>query len=81
ALMTDAVEPHVLTTGDAAMADLHRRIDATRWPERETVDGWEQGVPLAALQDFVHTWRHEYDWRPTERWINDQGLFTTTIDG
>lgn len=79
--MTDAVEPHVLTTDDAAMADLHRRIDATRWPERETVDGWEQGVPLAALQDFVQTWRHDYDWRPTERWINDQGLFTTTIDG
>ena len=79
--MSDVVEPYVLAIPDTAIADLHRRIDATRWPERETVDDWSQGVPLAALQDFVHTWRHDHDWRSTEAWINAQGLSTTVIDG
>jgi len=77
--MSTAIEPWRLTIPDTAIADLHARIDATRWPERETVDDWSQGVPLAVLQDFVATWRHEYDWRPTEAWINDQGLSSTVI--
>jgi pimeloyl-ACP methyl ester carboxylesterase len=75
------IEAYRFTVPDAAIADLHARIDATRWPEAETVDDWSQGVPLAILRDFVATWRHDYDWRPTEAWINAQGLSSTTIDG
>lgn len=79
--MSDAIEAYAFTTPQAAIDDLHRRIDATRWPERETVDDWSQGVPLAVLRDFVDHWRHRHDWRATEAWINAQGLSTTTIDG
>jgi len=79
--MTTAIEPWQLATPDSAIADLHARIDATRWPEAETVDDWSQGVPLSALRDFVQTWRHDYDWRPAEAWINAAGLSTTMIDG
>lgn len=79
--MNGLVEPYVLAVPETALVDLCTRIDATRWPERETVDDWSQGVPLAALQDFVSTWRHDYDWRPTEAWINAQGLSSTVIDG
>ncbi len=79
--MTDAIEPFSYIVPDGAIADLHARIDATRWPEAQTVDDWSQGVPLAILREFVETWRHDYDWRPTEAWINAQGLSTTTIDG
>jgi hypothetical protein len=59
--MSTAVEPYTLSIPDAALTDLHTRIDATRWPEAETVDDWSQGVPLTILQDLVHTWRHDYD--------------------
>ncbi|KUR79261.1 epoxide hydrolase family protein [Novosphingobium sp. Fuku2-ISO-50] len=79
--MNGLVEPYVLAVPETALVDLCTRIDATRWPERETVDDWSQGVPLAALQDFVSTWRHDYDWRRTEAWINAQGLSSTVIDG
>jgi pimeloyl-ACP methyl ester carboxylesterase len=79
--MSDAIEAFTCGFADAALDDLHARIDATRWPERECVDDWSQGVPLAALKDFVHTWRHDHDWRAAEAWINAQGLAQTMIDG
>ena len=50
---------------DEALVDLHRRLDATRWPDAETVDDWSQGVPVAYLRDLVDHWRHRYDWRAT----------------
>ena len=60
------IEAYHFAVPDAAIADLHARIDATRWPEAETVNDWSQGVPLAVLRDLVATWRHAYDWRAAE---------------
>jgi pimeloyl-ACP methyl ester carboxylesterase len=65
----------------ATLDDLHRRIDRTRWPERETVDDWSQGAPLAALQALVAYWREGYDWRVCEARLNGLGQFVTEIDG
>lgn len=79
--MSKAVEPFEYRVPQAALDDLHARIDLVRWPEKEAVDDWTQGVPLAALQDLVRYWRHEYDWRKCEDWLNGLGLWTTTIDG
>lgn len=79
--MSEAVEPFEYRVPQAALDDLNARIDLARWPEKEAVDDWTQGVPLAALQDFVRYWRHEYDWRKCEDWLNGLGLWTTTIDG
>ena len=44
--MSDAITPFVLDIPQAQLDDLHRRLDQTRWPERETVDDWSQGAPL-----------------------------------
>lgn len=75
------IAPFTVEIPQSAIADLNRRIDMTRWPERETVDDWSQGVPLATLQDFVAYWRHDYDWYACQQKLNDWGMFETEIDG
>ena len=61
--VSDGIEPFELRVSDAQLADLNRRLRGTRWPERETVEDWSQGVPLAYLQDLVAYWQNDYDWR------------------
>src|SRR3569623_2033417 len=63
------------------LAELRRRIDATRWPERETVDDDAQGVPLATMQALARYWATEYDWRRCEARLNALPQFMTEIDG
>lgn len=75
------IKPFRLAINQAAIDDLHARIDAARWPESEPVADWSQGTPLVALQDLVAYWRREYDWRRCEDRLNTLGQFTTTIDG
>ncbi|MCX6465076.1 MAG: epoxide hydrolase [Pseudonocardiales bacterium] len=70
-----------LEVPDAQLADLHERIDRTRWPEAATVDGWGQGVPLDYARDLVDHWRHRYDWRRCEAELNALPQFTTPLDG
>ena len=75
------VRPFTLAVLQAQLDDLNARIDATRWPERETVADWSQGTPLAALQDLLAYWRGGYDWRVCEAKLNALGQFVTEIDG
>lgn len=77
----DQIRPFTLAIPQSQIDDLNRRIDHTRWPEKETVDDWSQGTPLAALQDFVAYWRRDYDWRRCEGRLNALGQFMTSIDG
>ena len=79
--MSDSIRPFPIHVPDESNADLHRRLDAVRWPNRETVNDWTQGVPLAALQELVAHWRSAYDWRGAEAWINASGSSVTEIDG
>ncbi|WBH16868.1 epoxide hydrolase family protein [Sphingomonas radiodurans] len=79
--MSDAVTPFILDVPQHALDDLQDRLARTRWPERETVDGWQQGVPLAAARAFVEHWQTGYDWRRCEAALNAVGQFTTEIDG
>jgi pimeloyl-ACP methyl ester carboxylesterase len=65
---------------DEALADLKRRLAATRWPDRETSPGWDQGPPLDAIQQFVHYWQTGYDWRRCEAKLSKWQQFKTTID-
>ncbi|MBW8784208.1 MAG: epoxide hydrolase [Novosphingobium sp.] len=65
----------------AQLDDLNRRLDAARWPEKETVDDWSQGVPLAALRELVAYWRNGYDWRRCEARLNGLGSSVTRLDG
>lgn len=79
--MSDQIRPFTYTAPQSALDDLALRLDLTRWPERETVDDWDQGVPLAAMKTLVDYWRHTYDWRRCEAQLNALDQFTTTIDG
>jgi pimeloyl-ACP methyl ester carboxylesterase len=66
---------------DADLADLRRRLAATRWPDRETVADQSQGAQLAKLQALVRYWGTDYDWRKAEAKLNALPQFTTRIDG
>lgn len=75
------VSPFIVDIPPSDIADLHRRIDMARWPEKETVEDWSQGAPLGALQDFVAHWRNGYDWYACQNMLNAWGMFETEIDG
>lgn len=69
------------TVSDAELAELRRRIDATRFPERETVTDASQGVQLATIQKLARYWSKEYDWRKCEARLFALPQFVTEIDG
>lgn len=75
------MRPFRIEVPDADLADLHERIDRTRWPEPATVEGWGQGVPLDYARDLVDHWRRRYDWRRCEAELNALPQFTTPLDG
>jgi len=66
---------------DSEIADMRRRIGATRWPERETVDDDSQGAPLATMQELARYWSTDYDWGRCEARLNALPNFLTEIDG
>ena len=70
-----------LNVPEAELADLRRRINATRWPESETVTDDSQGVRLAMMQELARYWGTDYDWRKCERKLNALPNFVTEIDG
>jgi len=63
----DQIRPFRANVPDAAIADLRRRIAATRWPTTELVKDRSQGVQLATLKALAHYWATDYDWRPPRR--------------
>jgi pimeloyl-ACP methyl ester carboxylesterase len=79
--LSDAVTPFRLAVPEADLAELRERLRRTRWPERETVDDWSQGVPLAYLQELCGYWADGYDWRATETRLNAMSQFRTVLDG
>jgi pimeloyl-ACP methyl ester carboxylesterase len=79
--MSEAITPFTLAIPEAALDDLRRRLDATRWPERETVGDWSQGAPLERVQALCEYWLNQYDWRRCEALLNALGQYRTEIDG
>ncbi|GLS20332.1 multidrug MFS transporter [Labrys miyagiensis] len=77
----DAIRPFRIDVPEEDLVDLRRRLAATRWPNKETVPDDSQGVPLATLQDLVHHWQTDYDWRKVEARLNALPQFITEIDG
>jgi len=75
------IRPFQVHVSDEALTDLRRRIAATRWPEKETVNDNSQGVPLATMQELARYWATDYDWRKCEAKLNALPQFTTEIDG
>ena len=76
-----AIRPFRVEVPDEELADLRRRIAATRWPEPETVPDQSQGVQLRRLQGLLGYWDTEYDWRVVETRLNALPQFVTEIDG
>src|SRR6187431_1753986 len=76
-----AIRPFKVTVSDADLAELRRRIVATKWPEPEPVPDASQGVQLATMQKLAHYWATDYDWRKLESRLNTFPQFTTKIDG
>ena len=77
----ETIVPFTYHAEDAALLDLKRRLDGTRWPEHETAEGWEQGPPLSAMQEFIAHWRSAYDWRKCESELAGWPQFKTSLDG
>ena len=77
----NAIRPFRITVPEAEIAELRRRINATRWPDRETVPDQTQGVQLATIQALARYWGTEYDWRKIEAKLNALPQFITEIDG
>ena len=77
----NAVRPFQSTFPEAELAELRRRINATRWPEREPVADASQGVQLATVQALARYWATDYDWRKCESKLNALPQFVTEIDG
>jgi pimeloyl-ACP methyl ester carboxylesterase len=80
--MTDvAIRPFRINVPEEELADLHRRIAATRWPDRETVTDDSQGVQFVTTQALARYWATAYDWRKLEARLNALPQFMTEIDG
>jgi pimeloyl-ACP methyl ester carboxylesterase len=77
----DAIRPFRVDIPDDALADLRRRLAATRWPDPELVADASQGVQLTTMQRLVDYWRTGYDWRKAEARLNALPQFITEIDG
>ena len=76
-----AIRPFQVNTPQEELTELRRRINATRWPERETVTDATQGVQLATVQKLARYWATEYDWRKCEARLKALPQFITEIDG
>jgi pimeloyl-ACP methyl ester carboxylesterase len=76
-----AIRPFRANVPKAQVADMKRRLVATRWPDQETVSDQSQGAQLARLEELVRYWGTEYDWRKAEAKLNAFPQFKTTIDG
>jgi pimeloyl-ACP methyl ester carboxylesterase len=76
-----AIRPFHVNFPEQALVDLRRRINATIWPDRETVKDPSQGVQLATIQKLARYWATDHDWRKVEARLNALPQFITEIDG
>jgi pimeloyl-ACP methyl ester carboxylesterase len=76
-----AIRPFEVHVPEEQLADLRRRVAASRWPSRELVTDREQGVQLATMQELARYWATDHDWRRCEARLNALPQFMTQIDG
>ncbi len=74
------ITPLTIDIPEEQIADLHSRIRNTRWPEKESVDDWTQGIPLSYTKELADYWLNEYDWRQSERKLNSFNHYLTEIN-
>ena len=76
-----SISPNPIAVDQSALDDLRERLARTRWPEREAVDDWSQGIPLAYVQELCAHWANSYDWRRVEAELNRFEQLRFTPDG
>jgi pimeloyl-ACP methyl ester carboxylesterase len=81
AQLSGAIRPFRINVPEQDLTDLRQRLLATRLPDRETVSDQSQGVQLATIQQLVHYWKTDYDWRKVEARLNALPQYVTEIDG
>lgn len=79
--MSTDIRPFEVNIPQSELDDLKRRLSQARWPEAQTCDGWDQGIPLAYTQELAAYWENEYDWRRFESKLNGWPQYMTEIDG
>jgi pimeloyl-ACP methyl ester carboxylesterase len=77
----NTIRPFEVSFPEAELTELRRRVNATRWPDRETVTDDSQGVRLATMQELARHWGADYDWSKCEQNLNGRPQFITEIDG
>ena len=75
------ITPYQISVPDEVLDDLHDRLSKTRWPEKELVEDWSQGIPLNYVQEMSEYWLTSYDWRKREVALNRFDQFTTQVAG
>jgi pimeloyl-ACP methyl ester carboxylesterase len=81
AATSNEIRPFRINIPEEALVDLRRRINTTKWPDRETVGDESQGVQLAMMQELARYWATGHDWRKVEAKLNALPQFITEIDG
>src|SRR5579862_6720452 len=76
-----AIRPFHVDVSEEEITELRRRVNAARWPERETVSDDSQGGPLGMMQELARYWGSDYDWRKCEAKLNALPFCMTEIDG
>src|SRR5262249_23142698 len=79
--ISEKIVPFKVNFPKRELDDLKRRIQETRWPDKETVNDQSQGVQLATMQKLAKYWSTDYDWRRAEKKLNALPQFVTNIDG
>lgn len=79
--MSTEIRPFTVEIDNEQLQDLRQRLAGTRWPEAETCDGWDQGVPLDYARELTTYWQQDYDWRRCEAMLNAWPNYTTTLEG
>ena len=74
-------EPFEIHIGDDVLDDLHRRLDATRWPDELPGTSWDYGSNMDYMKELVDYWRNDFDWRAQERLINSFSHFKAPVGG
>ena len=75
--MSEEIRPFTVAIEESELQDLRERLDRTRWPESETCEGWNQGIPLAYTRELAQYWLNDYDWRRCEQKLNSWPQFKT----
>jgi microsomal epoxide hydrolase len=76
-----AIEKFTINISDSLLADLSRRLDATRWPDELENVGWELGSSLGYMKSLADYWRNGYKWRRQEATLNQLPQYRVALDG